>query len=141
MAPPPRRDWPVMLAQRMRASNWVNAQVQLVGTVETYNPDPLSLLNILGVYEVDNRSLRLARMVFLTEGERERVMAYLLRHDELVEQTDQEGRRFWKPVPPAMRDGEREAFAALWRGLAKMGALRRLPPRPKPDSERAPAPE
>lgn len=133
-----------MLAQRMRASNWVNAQVQLVGKVECETPDPVTVLNILGVYEVNNRDMRAARAA-LTPAQREKVLAYLLRHDQLVEREnkDKDGRvsRYWAPVPPAMQDDEREAFAALWRRLSRMGALRRLTPRPKPKPESAPAAE
>ncbi|BDP42906.1 hypothetical protein DAETH_28750 [Deinococcus aetherius] len=129
-----------MLAQRMREARWVNAQVKLVGKVQVETPDPISLLDILGVYELDNRSLRAARAA-LTPAQREQVLAYLVRPDLLVERADQDGSRRWVSVPPEMWDSEADAFRALWHNLSRMGTLRRLPPRPTNNPESAPTAE
>lgn len=136
-----RRDYPILLAQRMRESRWVNAQVLLVGQVECYSPDPLTLLNVGNRYEVNHRDVRAARAA-LSPPDREHVLAYLLREDELVKRQDEDGNWYWKPVPPPMRDEEAQAFRALWRLLAARGALHGLtrPPRPKP-APAAPATE
>jgi hypothetical protein len=128
-----------MLAQRMREDRWQNAQVALVGKVECRVPDPVSVLNVGGFWEVGNRHMRAARAA-LTEAQQGHVMAYLLRPDEYTEHTDEDGRRFWKPRPPAMRDDEASAFRALWRHLHRLGGLTRTAPRPRPQPAAPAAP-
>lgn len=106
----------MLLAQRMRESRWVNAQVLLVGQVECRSLDPLTVLNVGGRYEVNHRQVRAARAA-LTPAEQGHLLAYLHRQDELVQRQDEDGRWYLRPVPPPMREEEERAFRALWRQL------------------------
>lgn len=112
----------MLLAQRMRESRWINAQVLLVGQVECYSPDPLTMLNVGGRYELNHRQVRAARAL-LIPAERGHLLAYLERQDELVRCQDEDGRWYFRPIPPPMRDEEEAAWRALWRVLAEHGWL------------------
>lgn len=122
------RDYPIVLAQRMRDANWISPQVLLLGRIECRSPDPLTVLNIGGRYEVGHRALRAARAA-LTGREQHAIRAYLLRPDEYRDAQDQDGRWYLRAIPPAMREEEEAAFRRLWYVLAEAGALVR-PSRP-----------
>ena len=132
--PPIRRAWPVLLAQALRTGRYVNAQVALVGAVECRVPDPTTVLTIGDRWQVTHRDLRATR-ARLSPAQQQLVQQYVQRDDELRERRDQDNRRVYAPVPPAMRDGEPEAFQKLWSLLHQAQVLTRLPPRPRPPTE------
>lgn len=132
--PPVRKPWPVLLAQALRTGHFINAQIALVGAVECKVPDPATVLTIGGRWQVTHRDLRAAR-AGLSPAQQDLVRRYAQRDDELRERRDESGKTFYEPVPPPMRDGEPEAFGALWSLLHQAQALTRLPPRPQPPTE------
>lgn len=129
-----RKPWPVLLAQAMRTGRYVNAQQALVGAVACRVPDPDTLLTIGGRWQVTHKRLRAVRRE-LSAPQQTLIRAYLERDDTLMPRQDEDQRTYYVAVPPEMRDGEPEAFAALWRALHAQGVLERLPPRPSTDNQ------
>lgn len=126
-----RRDWGVHLGQRLRVAAWVPGQVDLVGAMECRTPDPLYVLDIGGRYQVDHRAVRRARLG-LSLAQQAAMTQYEMREDDFVKCADEDGRAYYKPRAPEMRDDEADAYRALWRALWDAGALRRLEHRTKP---------
>ena len=136
--PPPatedtKRDWPILLGQRLRDSDWVSPQVLLLGRIECRSPDPLTVLDIGGRYEINHRDLRAARRQ-LSEPEQVVVTAYLHRPSVYVESTGVDGSPFRREVPPPMTPEEELAYRHLWAVLAGMNALHRPTLQPKKES-------
>lgn len=136
--PPPvavdlRRDWGVHLGQRLRKAEWLPGQVDLVGAMECRTPDPLYVLYIGGRYQVDHRAVRRARLS-LSLRQQAAMTLYQEREDDYVKLVDEDGRAYYKPRAPEMRDDEADAYRALWRALWDAGALRRLAHRAKSTS-------
>lgn len=121
---PVRKNWPVLLGQAMRTGTWVIAQVQLVGAVECRVPSPSTVLTVGGRWQVSGSSLRMARAALVTH-QREQIMNYLMREDQVVE-VEIEGVKQWRAYPPAMHQEEEEAFEKLWRRLREMNGRWRI---------------
>lgn len=116
----------MLLAQAMRTSRYLNAQVALVGAVECRSPDPVTVLTIGGRWQVTHRQLRAAR-AGLSDAQQEQLTCYLLRDDVLVKGLDKDGREHYQAHAPTMDQDEEAAFSALWRALRGSGVLERLP--------------